>query len=82
MESPLTERIQEARTRRIAQTSPMYQGVMRKALEGSASPRAAIRAMCLHCVGDKRLDVTSCTAYACPLYAYRPYQTEDEGDDE
>jgi hypothetical protein len=76
--APATERAAAARIARIEQTLPLYRGVMERALDGSAAPRGAIKAFCLHCVGDKRADVTSCTAYACPLYRYRPYQTDDE----
>lgn len=39
-----------------------------------APPRQAIKAFCGECVGYERLAVTECTAYACPLHAYRPYQ--------
>ena len=69
------------RQRRIDQTSPMYKSLMRRACEGSASPRQAIKAFCLHCVGDLRDQITNCTAYACPLYEYRPYQTADSEED-
>lgn len=34
----------------------------------------AIRAFCLHCVGDSRHHVAHCTSYNCPLYALRPYK--------
>ena len=69
--------VSRLRQRRIEQTSAMYRGVMRRALEGKASPRQAIKAFCLHCVGDVRERVTDCTAYACPLYQYRPYRREE-----
>ena len=41
---------------------------------GGRSPKSAIKAFCLECVGWQRADVRRCTALACPLYAYRPYQ--------
>jgi len=38
------------------------------------SPQQAIRNFCNSCVGDKRDDITNCSAKKCPLYFYRPYQ--------
>jgi len=64
------ERIAKA----IAEASPLYRPVMQKAYAGVAPPRSAIKAQCLHCVGFTRDDVTHCTSFACPLWAYRPYQ--------
>lgn len=59
-------------------TSELYIRIVKRAYEGKASPRSAIKAFCLQCVGYIRKDVTNCTAEACPLYAYRPYQHGDE----
>jgi hypothetical protein len=42
------------------------------------TPMQAIKNFCLYCVGDKREDVTNCTARQCPLYIYRPYQKGEE----
>ena len=64
------DRVSEA----IDGATPLYRPVMRKAYAGTASPRSAIKAQCLHCVGYERLMVTHCTGYSCPLWAYRPYQ--------
>ena len=56
----------------------MYRGVIQKAYNAKASPRSAIKAMCLSCVGYLRLEVTNCTAFGCPLHGYRPYQQNDD----
>lgn len=40
----------------------------------NASPRQAIKAFCHECQGYDRLAITQCSAPACPLYEYRPYQ--------
>ena len=48
-----------------------------RAAAGTASPREAIRAHCLECTGWVRREVTLCTALACPLFAYRPYQGDE-----
>ena len=58
----------------IDEASLLYRPVMRKAYQGTASPRSAIKAQCLQCVGFDRSMVTYCTGYSCPLWAYRPYQ--------
>ena len=58
--------------------SVLYKGITETALEGNGSPRNAIKAFCLHCVGYQREDVKGCTAYGCPLYAFRPYQKDTE----
>ena len=44
-----------------------------KATRGKASPRAAIKAHCLECVGWNRQEVQLCTGTACPLWMYRPF---------
>jgi hypothetical protein len=52
---------------------------LRKAFAGN-SRTAGVKAFCLHCVGYVRKDVRECSAPACPLFDYRPYQTSDEDD--
>ena len=44
---------------------------------GKASPRRAIKAQCLECQGFDRAAVTECTAYACSLWMYRPFQGKE-----
>jgi hypothetical protein len=44
------------------------------AFSGSASPRQAIKAMCLTCVGYDRVAIKDCSGYSCPLWKYRPFQ--------
>ena len=52
----------------------LYRAGYVKAAAGLASPREAIKAHCLECVGWIRAEVTACTAVACPLFAYRPFR--------
>jgi hypothetical protein len=47
-----------------------------KTMRGRASPRFAMKIMCLHCMGWVRAEVPLCTARGCPLWAYR--QTADQ----
>ncbi len=63
-------------TKAMAEASPLYRTIMEKAYASTASPRSAIKAQCLQCVGYIRDDVTHCTGFACPLWGYRPYQIE------
>jgi hypothetical protein len=47
--------------------------ILERAFKGEASPRAAIKAMCLVCLDFDRSEIGHCTAHACPLWEYRPY---------
>ena len=65
----------------VADAPELYRASLSRALGGSASPRGAIKAFCLQCTGFVRSDITKCSARACALYAYRPYQDDREGND-
>ena len=56
---------------RAIQMPLLYRAGYLRAAAGKASPRAAIKAFCLECVGWDRKEVSLCTAPACPLYPYR-----------
>lgn len=56
---------------------PLYQGTFKKAAEGK-SKAAAIKAKCLECCCFQRIEVQNCTATSCPLWIYRPYQSESD----
>lgn len=49
-----------------------------QAFSGAASPRAAIKAQCLTCMGYDREAIRGCTGFSCPLWAYRPFQIQGE----
>jgi hypothetical protein len=49
---------------------PQYRTTYRRALAGK-SPRDAIRAFCLACVGYNPYEVKDCSCDRCPLYPYR-----------
>ena len=66
----------EVVTKRIADAGQLYRITMEKAYSGDCSPRSAIKAQCLICVGYERDSITHCTGYSCPLFAFRPYQKE------
>lgn len=71
----------EKRARRVLEIVSLapesVQKSLREAFSGSASPRQAIKAMCLTCTGYERDTIRNCTGYACPLWSYRPFQVED-----
>ena len=52
------------------------------ALTGAKSLKNAVMCMCWHCMGWERAEVTRCTAYGCPLWAYRPKRKTEGADDE
>ena len=79
------KKINPAREKRIATDMQFIpdskKGIMQRAFEGTASPRGAIKAKCLECVGyeDVKETIGGCTCYGCPIWAYRPYQTKEVG---
>lgn len=64
----------EVTDKRVAEAGPLYRTIMVKAFAGDCSPRQAIKAQCLICVGYDRDSVTNCTGFSCPLWSFRPYQ--------
>lgn len=58
--------------RRIDTAPEKWRGLLTRAIEGKASPRAAIKAQCGECNGFDRQAIATCTADACPLWMYRP----------
>ena len=50
------------------------------AVSGKASPRNAIKAFCIECMGYIRSEVTKCETIDCPLNLYRPYGKANDED--
>ncbi len=65
---------QERITKRRADMPSKYRKLYDRVVAGKASPREAIRMQCLECWAWVRTETQACDNYACPLYAYRPYQ--------
>jgi hypothetical protein len=59
--------------RRRSQFPKPVQRAYGRCLIGEVSPRTAIKLFCLECLGERKL-IATCTARACPLWAYRPYR--------
>jgi len=53
-----------------ASVPKQYRKLYDRALSGR-SPKAAIRAHCVMCMGWNHKDVPGCTAPGCPLFPYR-----------
>lgn len=71
----MTTELREIRVSKAVETAPeSAKNTLREAFSGAASPRKAIKAMCLTCVGFQRDAVRDCTGYSCPLWKYRPFQ--------
>ena len=64
--------------KRIESMPKSCRGNYIKAVNGTASHRQAIKALCMECVCWDRAEVAACTAPACPLYKYRPFKTCEE----
>ena len=60
---------------RAIQVPPLYRAGYLRAAAGKASPRAAMKAFCLECMGWDRGAVAACTALACSHYGYRPWRS-------
>ena len=69
---------QSAIASRVGQMPQSCRATYLKAARGKASPRAAIKAFCLECVGWNRQEVARCTATACPLWTYRPWKDQEQ----
>ncbi len=50
-------------------------------VSGKASPRNAIKAFCIECMGYVRSEVSGCDTIDCPLNLYRPYRKAGDSDD-
>lgn len=72
--------------RRLIESVPIsYRKVYSKALHGK-SRTAAVKAKCLECCAWQRREsghdrIGDCGIRSCPLWAFRPFQTKDEGND-
>lgn len=61
--------------KRRADMPKIYRANYDKAVSGK-SLRACINAFCLEYVQWQRVEVRKCPSTPCPLYPYRPYQTD------
>jgi hypothetical protein len=64
------DKIQQRRLNFPAKYRKLYDRVA----SGAASPRTAIKLMCIECLGGSAGEIAGCTDVACPLFMYRPYK--------
>ena len=64
----------EKQAQRLKQMPVSLRNLFTRVYAKNCSPRAAIKAFCIECQGYERAAVTDCTAYACPLWRFRPFQ--------
>lgn len=66
------ERAQAARQRDPSSSSRVdYDGVILRYKERANTPKKAIRAMCIECMGGLIAEVDRCTSKTCALYPFR-----------
>jgi hypothetical protein len=65
------------RLKAISEDAPSKAKLFEKVFLGKASPRQAIKAMCCECLTFDVEAIRTCTAPACPLYAYRPFRKRE-----
>ncbi len=66
---------------RIKTVPSAWRKAYRLAISGK-SRTAALKVFCGACVGWVRKEVRLCSSPDCPLFPYRPFQSEDEAADE
>jgi hypothetical protein len=54
----------------------LFHGLFQRVInrQGRISPRMAIKAQCLDCMGLDRRGVAECGDHCCPLWNFRPYR--------
>jgi hypothetical protein len=62
------------RAGRLATTPDRFKGHFVASWSSNCSPRRAVKAFCLECNGFDPDAITGCTAYACPLWKFRPFK--------
>ena len=72
--TPLSEKITAKRAGRLQTCPESSKLLLTRCWSHKASPRQVLKAFCQECVGFERQAITDCTAYACPIWEYRPYQ--------
>jgi hypothetical protein len=59
---------------KLAETPPRFKVLALKVLEGRVTPRQAIKAKCLDCMGYIIKDIRNCPSTTCELHRFRPFQ--------
>ncbi|HPA18328.1 MAG TPA: hypothetical protein PLU30_11325 [Verrucomicrobiae bacterium] len=70
---------QAKRMQWVSECAPGKASLFRRVFLGRASPREAIKAQCLDCVGMDEAAIRECPSTACPLWGFRPYTRPEAG---
>ena len=70
-DSPCLDEIRAQKIETWTKTLPQRFRVVYRAGITGKSRKAAVRSMCLECVGFDTAEVARCTDYRCPLWAFR-----------
>ena len=65
----------------VAKDAPSKVNAFRKVYSGNASPRQAIKALCIECCWMDERAIRECTSTACHLWAFRPYQERSKDEE-
>ena len=65
---------QARRLRQVSEHYPSRRRLLERVYAGQSSPRECIKAFCLECNGWEEAAIRDCTATACPIYRFRPFQ--------
>ena len=60
--------------RQVQRDAPSKARQFERVYTGKASPRLCIKVMCLQCCWMDEDAIRECSAPACPLWDFRPYQ--------
>jgi hypothetical protein len=69
------EKIAAKRAEKLEACPVSARSLLARCWSKKASPRQAVKAFCHEWCGYDRAAITECTAWACPLFEFRPYQT-------
>ena len=71
---PSGDPAQARRLRQVAEHHPSRLKLLQRVYACQTSPRECIKAFCLECNGYEEAAIRDCSAPACALYRFRPYQ--------
>lgn len=65
--------IKEDKLQVIKEEHPSKYNLFKKVIDGKASAKQSIKAMCLECVWMDTNAIKNCASTSCPLWHHRPY---------
>ena len=68
------EQMAAKRAERLERCPTSARSLLARCWSKKAPPRQVIKSFCQECCGYDRAAIAECTAWACPMFEYRPYQ--------